>query len=97
MKDTDNNFYRHIISLGFFCSPALELNRHKLRDTASPFDWVISEWKGVEHCIKTHFEGFLEYEDLKQWTRNRAVYKNSLGIEFWHDFHKNIPLKKDFF
>ncbi len=38
--------FEHVISLGFFCSPALELKKLGFRDASYPFDWVISEWGG---------------------------------------------------
>lgn len=45
----DNIFetnYKHVISLGFFCSVALELERKGLRDASYPFDWLISDFQG---------------------------------------------------
>lgn len=47
---------------------------------------------GVEHCMKTCFKHFLEIDDLTQCKNNRSIYKNSIGIEFYHDFDKMLPL-----
>lgn len=87
--------YKHFISLGFFCSVALELERIGLRDCSSPFDWCISEWWGVEKAIDTHFEKFLEYENMYQDRKKRKNYMDAdYGIAFYHDFNDYQPLKK---
>lgn len=87
--------YKHFISLGFFCSVALELERIGLRDCASPFDWCISEWGGVERAIDTHFKDFLEYENMYQNRKKRKNYMDmEYGIAFFHDFNNYQPLKK---
>lgn len=49
----------HYISLGYFCSIAMELERLGLRSESSPFDWLISDFEGVIHAIENHFEDFL--------------------------------------
>lgn len=36
--------FKHYISLGFFCAPAMELEKRGLRNESLPFDWLISEW-----------------------------------------------------
>lgn len=41
--------YENFISLGYFCSVALELQRLGLRSCSSPFDWCISEWSGESY------------------------------------------------
>lgn len=84
--------YAHYISLGSFCSVALELERIGLRDCSSPFDWCLSGWNGVEQLIDTHFENFLEYDQMSQSREEPEHYKNQLGIQFFHDFDKYRPL-----
>lgn len=86
--------YKHFISLGFFCSVALELERIGLRECSSPFDWCISDWKGVENCIRNNFEGFLDFSSLYQNSIDRSIYKNKDGIAFFHDFDKYKTLDK---
>lgn len=86
--------YKHFISLGFFCSVALELERIGLRDCSSPFDWCISEWEGVERAIDTHFKDFLMYENMYQDRKKRKNYMDvEYGISFFHDFNDYKPLK----
>lgn len=92
--DNQNQYFSHIISLGFFCSTALELERLGLRDNSMPFDWCISEWNGVERLLKNHFKGFLDYHLLYQNSNNPRIYKNiEYGISFHHDFDKYKSLK----
>lgn len=89
--------FSHVISLGWFCSPALELERLGLKDTSSPFDWCLVDWDGVEKAIRTGFEGFLTYENLYQNKTDHNHYKDvAYGIEFFHDFTKYKPLDVQF-
>lgn len=87
--------YKHFISLGYFCSVAQELERIGLRDCSSPFDWCISDWKGVERAISTHFENFLNYENLYQDKTEPLHYKDmEYNIAFFHDFDKYKSLSE---
>lgn len=79
----------HYISLGYFCSVAMELEKLGLRSESSPFDWLISDFEGVIHSIRNHFEDFLEPTYLAQNSRNRAHYKNiKYNLQFFHDFNQ---------
>lgn len=52
--------FKHIISLGSFCSPALEIERHGFRDASYPFDWVLSKsFKEVMNLLQTEFHDYL--------------------------------------
>jgi len=87
--------FKHVISLGYFCSVASELERLGLRDGSYPFDWLISDFCGVMACIDNKFEGFLDYKLLKQSSKVRTKYINTLyNIEFIHDFSEYKPLAK---
>lgn len=84
---------KNIISLGFFCSIAEELERMGFRSRSSPFDWLISDFEGVLKLLDNNFEYFLEYELLYQKVDQKAVYKNiKYDISFYHDFNKFKPL-----
>ena len=49
------------VSLGSSCSVAEQLNRHKLRKEAYPFDWLRTEkFSSVVECLKDNFKGFME-------------------------------------
>ena len=56
--------YEHVVSLGYFCSTALELQRYGFRDGSYPFDWNICSIEGVLSLVKSDFEGFLRRESL---------------------------------
>ena len=85
--------YKHYISLGYFCSVALELERFGLRDASYPFDWIISDIKSVFECIENNFESILDINLLSQSQNEHKNYKNiKYGFYFFHDFDKYIPL-----
>jgi len=56
--------YRHVISLGYFCSTALELKRYGLRDHSYPFDWNISPIRSALAMVESGFDGFLQLDRL---------------------------------
>lgn len=87
--------YKHYISLGYFCSIAIELEKMGLRNESSPFDWVISDFQGVVLAVEEEFSDFLNYDILFQNKKNLAVYKNvKYNISFFHDFDKYSSLEK---
>lgn len=83
------------ISLGYFCSVALELEKYGLRSFSSPFDWCISDFDGVILCLEEQFADFLNYDYLAQNSKEPAHYKNlKYNISFFHDFIGHISLDK---
>ena len=92
---TKNNSYTHFISLGYFCSVAMELERIGLRSSSSPFDWLISDFTGVINVISNHFKDFLDYDLLFQNHQYHQIYRNiKYDLTFFHDFDKYRPLQK---
>lgn len=86
--------YKHVISLGFFCSTSLELDKLGLRSDSGPFDWIISDFEGVINCIKYNFENFLEYENLLQYKGKKEYYYDKANnFHFYHDFSGFKDLK----
>lgn len=74
----DNIFetnYKHVISLGFFCSVALELERKGLRDASYPFDWLISDFQGVIKVIENRFYDFLNIDFFSQNKECMHIFK----------------------
>lgn len=61
MKDRYDNF----ISLGYFCDVAKDLEQLGLRDVSSPFDWCISDFRGVVAAIENNFHDFMNIELLR--------------------------------
>lgn len=85
--------FKHYISLGYFCSVALELERFGLRDASYPFDWIISDIKSVFECIENNFDNIFDINLLSQSQNEHKNYKNiKYGFYFFHDFNKYIPL-----
>lgn len=86
--------YKNVISLGFFCSVALEIERIGLREFSSPFDWLISDFTSVINLIDNNFEDFLEIGYLYQYKHNRAYYINKkYNLAFFHDFDEYKSLE----
>lgn len=92
------NCFQNVISLGFFCSISLDLEKMGLRSFSGPFDWVISDnFRDVINLIDNHFEHFIEEDLLEQNIDNPYLYRNTAnGIRFYHDFDGYIPLHKQF-
>lgn len=89
--------YMNYISLGYFCEVAKDLAIIGLRDTSSPFDWVISDFDGVIYAMESEFDGFLDYFNLKQNSLHKSHYLDSkFGIYFYHDFSKYQSLQKQY-
>lgn len=84
------NEFKHIISLGFDCSVARELEKNGLRDSSSPFDWMTTaELEKVIRLIDNNFDSFLDFDSLYQDKKLKNVYTNiKYNISFFHDFNK---------
>ena len=80
--------YQNVVSLGFFCSPAIELNNLNLRKSSQPFDWLISsKFNQVLELINNGFEDFLNPDFLFQLKQYPRYYRNiKYDIDFYHDF-----------
>lgn len=86
--------FRHFISLGSFCSVALDLEALGLREASMPFDWNIDlRFEGVIDCIEKGFEHFLDEEELRQSVEAPEHYMNRYEVQFFHDFNMWDPLK----
>ena len=86
--------FKNVISLGYFCSVARELEKSGLRDASFPFDWLISDFKGVIQCVENGFQDFLDIKYLSQNKNDRSHYKNlKYQFYFFHDFDGFKPLE----
>lgn len=85
--------FEHVVSLGYFCSVSLELDKVGLRNSSGPFDWLISDFKGVINCVDNNFEDFLNYDNLMQYESIPNYYYDSkYKMHFYHDFNDFEPL-----
>ena len=50
--------YRHVVSLGWFCSVAEEIERLGLRNASYPFDWILTDWQTVAEMTEGTFTDF---------------------------------------
>lgn len=89
--------YSNYISLGHFCSVAMELERYGLRSASFPFDWLITDFSGIVKSVNDHFVGFFDISLYEQSKKRLYVYRNKeLNFEFVHDFSKYKPLSEQF-
>ena len=86
--------YRRVISLGYFCSTALELQRYGLRDGSYPLDWNISPIEPTLSMIASGFHGFLELENLEP--QDGRVYDSGSGIFVYNSFDLARPIPEQY-
>lgn len=69
-----------IISLGANCTPALYARLCGVRAAAYPFDWCITSYGAIYHCLKNNFSDYFKKNNLAAATR----------IDFSHDLLATI-------
>ena len=83
--------YENVVSLGFFCSVASEIERMGLRTHSGPFDWqaCVDFRKRIE-LIDTYFKEFFENlneDGLYQKVSEPWIYfMKAVGVFLVHDF-----------
>ena len=86
-----------MISLGFFCSTALELQRYGLRDASYPFDWIISRIEPALALIDSDFADFLQPEGLsRNPDRPNIVHDKIAGVDLYHDFDPSLTIAEQY-
>ncbi|MBQ7817720.1 MAG: hypothetical protein IJ388_02860 [Oscillospiraceae bacterium] len=87
--------YKYIVSLGHFCSPAMEFEKIERRPFSLPFDWLITaKLSTVIELINNGFKDFLNEEYLFQLKEYPQYYRNKkYAIDFYHDFSPFISLE----
>ena len=95
--------FKNYISLGWFCGPAASLENLGFRTASGPFDWYISEFRGVIDVIENNFENFLIFENLvkhidsKYYFEDKKhgfLYNHESGIEEKQDYKYYMIKKK---
>ena len=91
--EKSDNFeeYENVISLGYFCSVASEIERMGLRTHSGPFDWqACVDFKKRIELIDTWFKEFfvfLNEEGLYQKVSEPQIYfMKAVGVFLVHDF-----------
>lgn len=49
--------FDNFISLGWKCKVAASIEKYGLRSCSGPFDWCVTEFKGVIETIDSNFSG----------------------------------------
>jgi hypothetical protein len=90
--------YRHVISLGYLCSSAMELERYGFREASYPLDWVICSIAPTLALLESGFQDFLKSDlylrrdDLKEY----VVHDLKSGVDFYHDFDEERAIGEQF-
>lgn len=97
--ESDHNF-RNVISLGYFCAPAMQLEKHGFRNASYPFDWlIITDFKLVLQLLDNGFENsdFLNITYFAQAKLKKNYYQNTkTGVRFLHEFNEFNSLSSQF-
>ncbi len=87
--------FEHIISIGYFCSVAIELERKGFREASFPFDWTITDLDTVTDLIAVKFENLFAYRQLfsNEVPPFNIVGNYKFNILFYHDFKQRLDIK----
>lgn len=86
--------YRHVISLGFFCGTALELERYGFRDASYPFDWVICPIKPTVVLLESGMESLMRSTHVVRDSVHQHIVRDlDSGIDFYHDFAPDVGVE----
>lgn len=87
--------FSNIVSLGSFCSVAMELEKKGLRGASYPFDWLISDsFECVISEIENGFGDFLNLEFLKREHRPDVCGNTKTRMHFYHDFNVSSSIEE---
>ncbi len=89
--------FKNIISLGFNCHVAKDLERLGYRNASYPFDWLISNFCDVIESIDTDFVQWLKFSDIEQDSEHENVYHDKgTGLDFYHDFFPDKTIEEQY-
>ena len=79
--------FSNVVSLGFSCYVAKDLERMGYRQSSYPFDWVISSFPDVVRLIENGFEENLKLENMEQdAVHGNCYHDRGTGLDYYHDF-----------
>jgi hypothetical protein len=85
--------FDYIISLGFCCQVAQDLERLSYRDHAYPFDWVISDMRSINDSIECNFKDLFNVQYLYRDSDHKYIVKNrKFKFDFYHDFLEFVEI-----
>lgn len=82
--------FEHITSLGGNCTVAAALGKHGFRETTGPFDWYVSDFKGVLEMLCTNFKDFLNKDNLIKNEEELQFRDAKYHFTFPHDLKKSL-------
>ena len=86
--------FDRIVSLGSFCSVAMELEKKGLREASYPFDWMISDrLEEILHLMQNDFADFLNPAFIHSEHRKEVCFNEKTGMHFYHDFNGNDTIE----
>lgn len=87
--------FERVISLGWWCGPAIELKRIGYRDSSYPFDWLLSHdfEKLVQLISDKEVMYFLNEEMFQYKDRPDKWFNSRYQVSIFNDFDKYILLK----
>ena len=93
--------YDHIVSLGWSCQIAYQLERLHLRFESFPFDWLFStNFEKVLEAIETDFQDWMLRENLEESnfteTEHKRIVDRKYDTVIQHFFPLDKPLKESF-
>lgn len=84
------SMFENFISLGFYCGVAASMSKLGIRDFSGPFDWYISDFKGVVQCLQNDFHDFLNKKNLVI-TDNKNIFDDiKYNFRFNHEIKSNF-------
>ena len=87
--------FDYIISLGFFCGVAQEIERRGFRDESFPFDWVISNLNTVNKLIENKFDKLFDLDYLYKNDESQNVIRHkNYKFDIHHDFDKERGIEE---
>lgn len=88
--------FSSFISLGYYCGVAASMSRYGFRSASGPFDWFISDFRGIMHCLDNDFCDFLKKGSLVLEDNDNRIFKDkSKGFWFPHDVKTSLEDEYD--
>lgn len=97
LRNTLRMRYDLFVSLGDGCATSQALRDLGLQTYSYPLDWLGSSrtaFRDIIFLLNTKFESMFDNLLECYQYQNHTVYCNSIGMQFNHDFQKNIPLEE---
>lgn len=87
--------FNRVISLGWFCGPAMNIKEMGYRDASYPFDWLLThEYSGIIELLSNRGVYRFANEELLQYSGEPGKwYSNRYVISLFHDFNPYEKVK----